>query len=69
MKARLFNRVYSALAPIVGAKAAVRFAELAPAVLFAAVPLLVFWLFLSGPAVNRGAHHETCGSGPTAYDC
>lgn len=69
MKRRLFNVVYAAVAPILGARAAVWLAELAPALLFAGIPLLVFWLLFSGPIANRGADHQTCGAGPTVRDC
>jgi hypothetical protein len=69
MKIRLFNRVYAALAPVIGARAAIWFAEIFPVVLFAGIPLLFFWLFLSVPTTHTGADHQTCGAGAQTRDC
>jgi hypothetical protein len=69
MRTSIFRAVYRATVPIIGNRAAIWIGELAPALLFAGIPLLLFWLLLSGPVVNRGADHQTCGSGPTSWDC
>ena len=69
MKISLFNIVYRLVRPVLGNRAAVAIGELAPALLFAGVPLLLFWLLLSGPTSDRGADHQTCGSGPWSRDC
>lgn len=68
-RARLFNAVYRLLSPIIGNRPAIWLAELTPAFLFAGIPLLLFWLFLSGPTTDRGRDHQTCGSGPWTWDC
>jgi hypothetical protein len=50
MKISLFNIVYRRVSPFLGNRAAVAIGELAPALLFAGIPLLLFLLVLSGPA-------------------
>jgi hypothetical protein len=69
VKISFFNIVYRVARPIFGNRAAVMIGEFAPALLFAGIPLLLFWLLLSGPTNNRGADHQMCGSGPTSWDC
>jgi hypothetical protein len=71
MKLRInfYNRVYRLCRPVIGNRAAIFVAEAMPVLLFAGIPLLAFWLFLAGPTSRGGGDHQTCGSGPFAWDC
>ena len=69
MRTSVFHIVYRIARPIIGVRAAVALGEFAPALLVAGIPLLLFWLLLSGPTIDRSADHQTCGSGPWSWDC
>jgi hypothetical protein len=55
LKTSLFNFVYRVARPLVGIRAALFIAEIAPALLFAGIPLLLYWWLLSGVPTNNAA--------------
>jgi hypothetical protein len=55
----LFPSVYLLARPTTGLRAAAMLGELAPALLFAKLPLKLFCILLSGPTNDRGTDHQT----------
>ena len=61
---------YGVMRPMIGHWLAMKLSGLLPVILFAGVPLMLYWLLLSTAPHERGvAADEQCGTGAMRRDC